>query len=241
MHRTSGGTIVRATATNQDGRTPMMFYPSVDAQENLIRRAYRDAGIASTPLFECHGTGTVAGGTTEGTVIAKLTDRRSVFLGVVKPNLGHAEDASGINNIMKSIPRAETQSHPSQYLFQLPSSEYDRPEWVSINSFGIGGSNAHVILKSADYYMKSRDIPIRDRNIAPLDKPQIILISANTKASLDARIQRLTTYANGMEKDYLLCDLSHALAVRRRHLIYRVFVIARPDVELTEQGSIRSL
>ncbi|PYH34753.1 thiolase-like protein [Aspergillus neoniger CBS 115656] len=195
-----------------------MFYPSADAQENLIRRAYRDAGIASTPLFECHGTDTVAGGTTEGTVIAKLTDRRSVFLGVVKPNLGHAEGVSGINSIMN-----------------------DRPEGVNINSFGIGGSNAHVILKSADYYMKSRDLPIRDKNIAPSDKPQIILISANTKASLDARIQRLTTYPNSMEKDYLLCDLSHALAVRRRHLIYRVFVIARPDVELTEQGSIRSL
>lgn len=43
-----------------------------------------------------------------------------------------------------------------------------------------------------------------------------------------------------MGKDYLLCDLSHALAVRRRDLIYRVFVIARPDVELTERGSIRS-
>lgn len=80
--------IIRSTATNFDGKTPHITNPCADAQEALIRSAYRNAGISDneihrTALFESHGTGTAVGDAVEGAVVAKLFEGRGTVLGAV--------------------------------------------------------------------------------------------------------------------------------------------------------------
>lgn len=78
--------IIRATSVNFDGKTPTITTPGFESQEALIRRAYERAGIddiSQTGFFECHGTGTVAGDTTEVSVVAKVFGGKGVTIGGV--------------------------------------------------------------------------------------------------------------------------------------------------------------
>lgn len=79
--------IIRSTATNSDGSSTMISSPSSETQETLIRTAYRNANIhdiAETGLFECHGTGTMAGDTAESAAIAAVLGGKGAVLGAVR-------------------------------------------------------------------------------------------------------------------------------------------------------------
>jgi acyl transferase domain-containing protein len=102
--------IVRGTSTNQDGRTPSITQPSIMAQADLIRRAYKNAGLdfSGTQYFEAHGTGTPVGDPIEAQGINEVFSRHTqtenpLFIGSVKANIGHLESAAGIAGLVKSI------------------------------------------------------------------------------------------------------------------------------------------
>ncbi|KAL4894897.1 hypothetical protein BDV59DRAFT_212153 [Aspergillus ambiguus] len=164
--------IIRATTVNCDGRTPSITTPGSEAQERLIRRAYGRAGIeedciGQTAFFECHGTGTIVGDTAEASVVANIFGKDGIYMGAVKPNVGHSEGASGITSVIKCVLALEKETIPPNVHFRNPSPKipFERAKiqvpveptpWpvtrsrrVSVNSFGIGGTNAHVILESA--------------------------------------------------------------------------------------------
>ncbi|KAJ5920923.1 Fum1p [Penicillium verhagenii] len=97
--------VIRGTGTNSDGKTPVITAPGTISQEALIRKTYAKAGIpdiTQTPVFECHGTGTLAGDKSEAAVLAKICQGTPTFIGAVKPNVGHSEGASGITSVIKS-------------------------------------------------------------------------------------------------------------------------------------------
>lgn len=78
--------IIRSTAVNCDGKTPSITTPGSKTQEQLIRRAYKKAGIddiSQTAFFECHGTGTTVGDFAETSVVANLFKRNGVYIGTV--------------------------------------------------------------------------------------------------------------------------------------------------------------
>ncbi|PHH92050.1 hypothetical protein CDD83_9168 [Cordyceps sp. RAO-2017] len=157
--------VIRSTAANADGKTSHLGCPSTAAQIVMIRQAYRSAGIddpSQTPFIECHGTGTPVGDPLEVAAVAAAFGRRGAFIGSVKPNVGHGEGASGITSIIKAVLSLENSIIPPNINFstphpKIPLKEYnlevpvepmpfpeDRPARVSVNSFGIGGANAHV-------------------------------------------------------------------------------------------------
>ncbi|KAK2877027.1 Type I Iterative PKS [Arthroderma sp. PD_2] len=116
--------IIRSTATNCDGRTPNITTPGAETQEQLIRQAYSQANIqdiSKTAFFECHGTGTVIGDTTELSAVAKLFEGRGVYIGAVKPNVGHSEGASGITGIIKAALALENKIIPPNIHFNSPN------------------------------------------------------------------------------------------------------------------------
>lgn len=164
--------VIVGSATNGDGNTPMLVMPSSDSREALICRAYRTAGIAETDIsktgfFECHGIGTPMGDPIETTAIARVFGGSGgVHIGSIKPNIGHGGGVSGLTAILKAvlslenqtiapnikcsprsdkIPFAEGQLVVPTEAIPWPEGRYQR---VSVNSFGIGGSDAHVILDS---------------------------------------------------------------------------------------------
>ncbi|OGM45562.1 hypothetical protein ABOM_006485 [Aspergillus bombycis] len=98
--------VIRGTASNSDGWKSTITAPDVLSQESLMRTAYSNANISDisqTPYFECHGTGTAMGDSVEPSAIARVTKGNSVYIGSVKPNVGHSEGASGITSVIKTV------------------------------------------------------------------------------------------------------------------------------------------
>ncbi|KAJ4391882.1 hypothetical protein N0V93_005502 [Gnomoniopsis smithogilvyi] len=237
--------VIVGAATNCDGRTPGFTVPSSDAQESLIRHTYRIAGISEsnilkTGFIECHGTGTQRGDITETTAIGKVfagTD--FVHIGSIKPNLGHGEGVSGLTAVLKAVLSLEHQTIlPNikclpfntdipllngplvvpQEATQWPKG---RAERVSINSFGIGGSNAHIIVDSAKMcgYNSARSTR------RPTETPQLLVYSAESIQSLKEMSERYNTYLEDIPQSIDIADVAYTLASRREHLSFRSFTV----------------
>ncbi|PYH84622.1 hypothetical protein BO82DRAFT_381420 [Aspergillus uvarum CBS 121591] len=240
--------VIRATATNSDGRTPNITTPGVQSQKTLIETTYRRAGIddlSETGYFECHGTGTEVGDAAEVSVIAKLFREKGIIIGSVKPNVGHSEGASGITSIIKSalcleqkvIPPTIYQSLNPDIPFEegklrLPSEPVpwprDRKERISVNCFGIGGSNVHAILESHSS-IAAADVDEVERCG---DEVKLLVLSASSEDSLQARIHSITDFAN--TSPGVLADLAYTLGKRREHLEYRAFAVVRQNNPIEE-------
>ncbi|GLB04450.1 hypothetical protein AtubIFM57258_010416 [Aspergillus tubingensis] len=118
--------IIRSTATNSDGKTPNISTPDRESQETLIRKAYSRAGISDpcqTALFECHGTGTTIGDVTETQAVTSIFGEKGIFIGAVKPNVGHMEGASGLTSVIKAVLSLEHRQIPPNIYFETPHPE----------------------------------------------------------------------------------------------------------------------
>ncbi|KAI1371047.1 hypothetical protein F4677DRAFT_464565 [Hypoxylon crocopeplum] len=175
--------VIRSTATNQDGRTPGLTQPSSVAQEEQIRDAYRTGGLdlCSTRLFEAHGTGTTLGDPIEAEAIRSVfqeyrSSEDPMYVGAVKSNIGHLEAAAGVAAVIKVILCLERGIIPPNAGFETLNHRIQAEEWhlrfpskptpwptrglrrASINSFGYGGSNAHIVLDDAYNYLRERHL-----------------------------------------------------------------------------------
>lgn len=235
--------IIRATSHNVDGKTPGMSQPSTDAQEALMRRAYNVAGItdfSQTAMVECHGTGTPTGDPIEVKAVARIFGESGVYIGSVKPNLGHSEGASGLVSIIKMVMALENRTIPPNIRFTTPNPKIpfreakltvpveptpwpaSRLERVSVNSFGVGGANAHVILDSAASFNASTI----SQNT--LTTPQLLLYSANSAKSLTRMIDRYKKWVEDHPEK--VEDLAYTLALRREHLPHRTFALVNNGI-----------
>ncbi|KAI0110924.1 hypothetical protein GGR51DRAFT_569554 [Nemania sp. FL0031] len=176
--------VIRSTGTNQDGRTPGLTQPSIESQEALIREVYSKANIspAHTRYIEAHGTGTAIGDPIEVTAIRNVFSsfrniQDPLYVGSVKSNIGHLEACSGLASIIKSVMMLERgvilpsaiveRLNPAvaqeSDIIRIPTESVAWPEEglrrISINSFGFGGTNAHVILDDAFHYLLGRKLP----------------------------------------------------------------------------------
>lgn len=156
--------VIRGTLTNSDGKSASLMAPNGASHEELMRNVYAGAGLdpRETGFVECHGTGTATGDPIETTAVGNIFGERGVYIGSVKPNIGHAEGASGINSLIKAVLALEHKTIPPNIKFNNPNPKIpfaekkltvpleatpwpkDRAERISVNSFGIGGTNAHV-------------------------------------------------------------------------------------------------
>ncbi|CRG92673.1 Nonribosomal peptide synthetase 14 [Talaromyces islandicus] len=175
--------VIRGTAINQDGRTKGMTLPSVDAQEQLIKDAYRNAGLSmkDTRYVEAHGTGTQAGDKCETEALSRTfspyrTASERLILGSVKTNIGHLEACAGLASMIKCVGILEAGVIPPNPLYKkgnpgikfddwklhVPTSSIQWPtsglRRISTQGFGYGGTNAHIIMDDAHNYLVSRDI-----------------------------------------------------------------------------------
>lgn len=174
--------IIRDSGINQDGKTETITTPSGEAQEALIRACYERAGLdpGQTTYFEAHGTGTPTGDPIEvGAIASVFKDSRKgdgedalLRIGSVKTNIGHTETASGVAAIIKVALALERGQIPPSVNFEKPNAKLSLDEWklkvpteleewvgkdgirrASINNFGYGGSNAHVIMEDYSSYI----------------------------------------------------------------------------------------
>ncbi|KAL7948053.1 putative polyketide synthase [Trichoderma barbatum] len=159
--------VIINTGTNQDGKTSGLTNPSGDAQERLIRD--------DTGYVEAHGTGTRAGDPIEANSIYRVfgagrTKRMPLYMGSVKSNVGHLENASGIISVIKASMMLEKGFILPNINFEkaneaIPLDEWNIKRYISINSFGFGGSNAHVVLEKIPTSIV--DSPQDNLNVTP--------------------------------------------------------------------------
>ena len=168
--------IVCGTAVNQDGKTATLTAPSGTAQEKCIKAALDNAAIGPNDVkyVECHGTGTPLGDPIEVESIMNQYGNRSspLIIGALKSNLGHLEGAAGIAGLIKvvlalhhrrvppNLHHTVTNSHIIEVLeehsckVQFPSNsielETNNTLYAGVSSFGFGGTNSHIILKSTN-------------------------------------------------------------------------------------------
>jgi acyl transferase domain-containing protein/2-polyprenyl-3-methyl-5-hydroxy-6-metoxy-1,4-benzoquinol methylase len=190
--------VIRGTGVNQDGKTPGITLPSSDAQKSLIQAAYAAANLPldETSYFEAHGTGTQAGDAMEVTALANVFNRTSpeslpLYIGSVKPNIGHLEGAAGVAGLIKTILALERAVIPPNINFKDPNPKLRLEErnfkvptepspWpapglrrASVNSFGYGGTNAHCIIDDPFHYLLEQGIYGRTRtaDVVPMPSP----------------------------------------------------------------------
>ncbi|KAA8652757.1 type I polyketide synthase [Aspergillus tanneri] len=175
--------IVRNTFANQDGRTPGITMPSMDAQIAMINSAYGSVGLdmKDTAYCECHGTGTPAGDPVEAKAVASTiakshTANKPLFVGSVKTNIGHLESCASLAGLIKTVLMLEKGVIVPNYDFQIPHPEIHFDEWhmkvvseripwpnasyrrASVNAFGYGGTNCHAILDAAESYFATASL-----------------------------------------------------------------------------------
>ncbi|KAK5999186.1 Highly reducing polyketide synthase alt5 [Cladobotryum mycophilum] len=205
--------VVRSTGCNQGGRTAGVSLPSSAAQESLIRATYRRAGLnpAETGYVEAHGTGTQVGDPIEmGAIVRAFGEDRSspLFVGSVKTNVGHLEGAAGMASLIKSIHIVETGLIPPSLGFEKLNPKIALPEHIqvptrletwptsgvrraSINSFGFGGANAHIILEDAFHFLNDRNLKGRHATIQlpTLDVPAASLVQITQNRATDTQVK----------------------------------------------------
>jgi acyl transferase domain-containing protein/acyl carrier protein len=244
--------VVRASGVNQDGHTDGISLPNSDAQEELIQRVYRDAGVPLSEIdyVEAHGTGTQAGDAAElGALHRSFQAGRSkkLVVGSVKTNVGHLEAAAGVAGLLKVIGVLKHRQVPKNLHFKkpnpkIPFADYclevaadtktlpaagEKPVlYAGINSFGYGGTNAHALLESAPP--------------APAAKPpaqtrlQLLPFSARSEKALRDLAGKVA-FQIGQNGSASLGDLAYSCAFRRSHLDFRAAVVASGMDGLKEQ------
>lgn len=235
--------VIRGIATNHNGRNGGITVPNPSAQMALIKQAYKAAGIddlSETGFVECHGTGTPKGDPLEAKAVGEAfgSDKEGggLFIGSVKPNLGHSEGASGLTSLLKAVLALEHKTIPPNIKMgrlnpAIPFDEYnltvpleptpwpkDRKERVSVNNFGIGGANAHVVIDSADSFGATPQLEEAG------DNAQLLLFSAKSSGSLQHTMDRYITHlAKSPER---IEDVAYTLANRREHMEHRAYLVA---------------
>ncbi|KAM7185490.1 hypothetical protein V8F33_012377, partial [Rhypophila sp. PSN 637] len=249
--------VIRATTVNSGGRAASLSSPVVAAHEALIRRCHQLAGIADfskTAMMECHGTGTPVGDPIETQAVANVFGEHGIYIGSVKTNLGHGEGASGLSSLVKMTLALENKTIPANLNFKTPNPNIpfescklsvpteplpwpkDRDFVVGINSFGVGGSNAHAVLGSAASFGADSFL---DSEPAASSKPTLLLFSAKHPDALRKMIERHQAYH--LSHPNRLANMSYSLAIKRDTFDHRAFAVADEVDDWTPRFSTRTV
>ncbi|WP_157574596.1 type I polyketide synthase, partial [Nocardia jejuensis] len=247
--------VVRGSAVNNDGMTPSVAVPSATAQESVIRQACDAARVdlGDVQYVELHGTGTVVGDRIEAAALAAAygagrSPHTPLLVGSVKTNLGHLEAAAGILGLLKVALALRNQTIPASlnYLSADPGMPMDRlrvvdarqpwqqqqgPRLAGVSAFGMGGTNAHVILAEAPSPSEvSRSLP--EAAVAQRVSPASILpwaFSGKTIAAVAAQAERLGAFVSATGVSH--ADVAASLT-RRSVFDHRAVVLGAEVSEL---------
>ncbi|MFG2139944.1 type I polyketide synthase [Streptomyces sp. NPDC048650] len=214
--------VIEGTAMNNDGASEALTVPSSRAQEEVLREAYEKAGaeVADVQYVELHGTGTKRGDPLESAALGAVfgagrTDRTPLLVGSVKTNIGHLEAAAGVAGLIKTALSINHRAIPPARNFVTPNPQIRFDEWqlrvptelgdwpradapllAGVSSFGMGGTNCHVVLSDA---RAMADRPAGDVPDAPPAGSPLLpwVVSARSAAALRAQGERLREHLAG--------------------------------------------
>ncbi len=248
--------VIRGSAVGQDGASGGLTVPNAAAQQDVIRRAQDDAGVAPADIdyIEAHGTGTSLGDPIETRALAgvfggRRAAARPIVLGSVKTNIGHLESASGIAGVIKvvlALQHGEIPRHlhlrevnPAIELESIPATipqatiawqANGRRRVAGVSSFGASGTLAHVVVEEG---------PVAAASEAGVERPgHVLTLSARTDGALEDLGRRVAEAVSRLgPKD--LVDLCYTMNTGRSHFEYRRAIVWRTAEELrTAVGTV---
>ncbi|GCE31287.1 hypothetical protein KDA_67710 [Dictyobacter alpinus] len=236
--------VIKGSAINNDGALKVSYTaPSVVGQADVVATALRTSGIHPETIsyIEAHGTATELGDPIEVASLTKayqaFTDRTNYCaIGSVKTNIGHLDRAAGISGLMKTVLSLQHKEIPASLHYQAPNPEIDfdhspfyvnaklspwlsengMPRRAGINSLGLGGTNAHIIVEEAPELAPSS--PSRDW--------QLLVLSARTAKGLEQVTQNLSTFLQE-HPTANLADVAYTLNVGRKKFEHRRVIVAQ--------------
>jgi phthiocerol/phenolphthiocerol synthesis type-I polyketide synthase E len=244
--------VILGSAVNNDGAAKVGYTaPSVAGQAEVIAEAMAVADVdpGTIQYVEAHGTGTIVGDPIEITALTQAfrmrTDRAGFCaIGSVKSNIGHLDEAAGVAGLIKTVLALQHGQLPPSLHYESPnpaidfaSSPFfvnatarpwpaDGPRRAGVSAFGIGGTNAHVVLEEAP----------RREAAAAVDGPQLLTVSAKTATALQQRCRDLAAQLR-TGPELRLADVAWTLQQGRRAFDHRAAVVAsdaREAVHLLE-------
>ncbi|MGC4868689.1 type I polyketide synthase [Micromonospora sp. DT53] len=239
--------VIRASAVNNDGGGASLVTPNPAAQAQLLRDVYDGHGIPKREVMyvEAHGTGTRRGDPAEAGALGQVLGRPGtdspLLIGSVKSNIGHLEPAAGLAGLIKVVlaighGRIPASLHAEQLnpdidfaalgvtvartAVPLPA---EGPAYFGVNSFGWGGTNAHVVLTgppaaAAEPEPRTTDLPAR------------VLLSGHTAAALTERVTDTAALLGRLRSAADVADLADALAWRRDQFAERLALVVPPEL-----------
>ncbi|HRI63722.1 MAG TPA: SDR family NAD(P)-dependent oxidoreductase [Polyangium sp.] len=238
--------VIRGSAVNQDGKSQGLTAPNGPAQERVIRQALENAKLRPDDIdaIEAHGTGTTLGDPIEaqslmGVFGSASAKNRALWLGSIKSNIGHTQAAAGVAGVMKMVlamqhgllPKTLHADKPSPHIDweagnvrilqdAVPWTTKDHPRRAGISSFGIGGTNAHIIVEETPL------VPIAEKPHSQTSPPFLgpFVLSGKTEIALQAQAGKLRAHLEAHPNLDLL-DLAYSLATTRTHLTKRTAVL----------------
>ena len=220
--------VVRGSAVNQDGASSGQTVPNGPAQQALMRQALAASRLQPSDIdyIEAHGTGTALGDPIELDALSQVYSQRNdsapLVLGSVKTNLGHLESAAGVAGFVKTVLSVYHGQIPKQLHFkrltphasegasrftiasqpmQWPT--VGRARRAAVSSFGVSGTNAHVVIEQA---------PVPEPVAAePEPRVSTLVVTGKTPARIASMAGRLADWMEGAGAGVRLADLAHTL------------------------------
>ena len=248
--------VIRGSAVNNDGANKVGYTaPSIEGQAQVIALAQASAQVSpdSISYIEGHGTGTPLGDPIEIAALTQVfrsaTQRKGFCaIGSVKTNIGHLDTASGIAGLIKTILALENQQIPPSLNFSEPNPRIDWaaspfyvnttlrpwprtnvPRLAGVSSFGIGGTNAHLVLEEAP--------PISPSPASP--PPYLLALSTKTSTALEQASIRLAAHLRSHPEESL-ADVAYTLQVGRQPFAHRRVVVCDSSTQAVAalEGSV---
>jgi 5-hydroxydodecatetraenal polyketide synthase CpkA len=249
-HRVLG--LVRGSAVNQDGASNGLTAPNGPSQERVIRQALANAELsaADVDVVEAHGTGTTLGDPIEARALLATYGQRDsgapLWLGSLKSNIGHSQAAAGVGGVIKMVqamrhgvlPKTLHVDEPSPHVDwssgevrllneQVPWQRNGVSRRAAVSSFGISGTNAHVILEEAPPAEQAAPAGVVGGSTPAAARLDVLpfLVSASSGEALRAQAVRLGSHLKAGPEGELL-EVAGALALDRAQLSHRAVVVA---------------
>nr|WP_264086255.1 type I polyketide synthase [Streptomyces marincola] len=264
--------VIRGSAVNNDGTTDGLTVPSATAQEEVLRLAWERAGVSADSLqyVELHGTGTPVGDPVEAAALGAAAGGRAgrataLRVGSVKTNIGHLGGAAGIAGLLKTVLGIHHRELPASLNYETPNPRIplaelglavqreltawpqpDRPLTAGISSFGMGGTNCHVVVTeppapadvpagkakkgAAKRKRKNADGADSGSGAGSGDDTVVWLLSGKTEEALRAQARQLADHLDA-HPDLNDRAIAHTLATTRTHFTHRAAIHATtPDL-----------
>ncbi|MEE0931342.1 MAG: SDR family NAD(P)-dependent oxidoreductase [Acutalibacteraceae bacterium] len=238
--------VIEATGINQDGKSNGITAPNAESQEELMRSVYRDNHISPEEIsyFECHGTGTKLGDPIEVQAIANVFKNvdKKITLGSLKTNIGHTFTCSGIAGVIKILLAMKYGTIPPVANFHtlnehisienMPLQINDKamnwnvtPKMAAINSFGISGTNVHMVIR--EYQSKEEQKEWKQGYY-------LIPLSGKRKSAIENKKKELLAWLVKKSGSYTMNEVAYTLQKGRSHFKYREAYIVKDVQELCE-------